>query len=198
MTIKTLITAYSIFLFLISAFSANADDPIGLNVGDIAPNFKGSNQFEKKVELNELLKEGPVVLLFYRGHWCKYCNRQLADLSDSLKLIEDKGATVIAITPEITEFIDKTSKMFDDSFQILSDTGMTIMNIYNVKFEVNKSTVTKYKFAGINLNEFNGDNSTNLPVPATYIIGQDGIIDYVFFNKNYNKRVSVNTILLNL
>ena len=188
----------SLFLLLLIRGITKAEDPKGLNIGDVAPGFRAVDQFNKQINLYEELDKGPVVLMFYRGHWCKYCNKQLEELSDSLKFIVEKGAFIITVTPEVMEFVDETSKQYKDAFRIISDKEMKIMNNYKVSFEVKKTTITRYKFAGINLSEFNGDNGSNLPVPATYIINQQGIIDYVFFDENYKKRVSVKTLLMHL
>lgn len=198
MTINKSIHIYSLILFLLMSCSLKAEDPKGLKLGDKAPNIHASDQFGETFDLAKQLENGPVVLLFYRGHWCKYCNRQLEALSDSLQFIINKGATIITITPEVMEFVDETSKQYKNSFRIISDTEMKIMQAYKVNFEVKKSTITKYKFGGINLDTYNGSNGNNLPVPATYIINQEGIIDFVYFDANYKKRVSVNTILMNL
>jgi len=188
----------SLFLLLLIRGITKAEDPKGLNIGDVAPGFRAVDQFNKQINLYEELDKGPVVLMFYRGHWCKYCNKQLEELSDSLKFIVEKGAFIITVTPEVMEFVDETSKQYKDAFRIISDKEMKIMNNYKVSFEVKKTTITRYKFAGINLSEFNGDNGSNLPVPATYIINQQGIVDYVFFDENYKKRVSVKTLLMHL
>ena len=198
MTINKPILYYPFFLFLLFAFISKSDNPTGLSVGAIAPKFNAIDQFGKQFDLGKQLKEGPVVLMFYRGHWCKYCNRQLEELSDSLQFILEKGASVVTITPEVMEFVDETSQKFNRSFRIISDTDMKIMNAYNVTFKVDNGTNTKYKIWGIKLDEYNGDNGANLPVPATYVINQDGTIKYAFFNENYKKRVSVETILMNL
>jgi peroxiredoxin len=198
MTINKPIFLYSLFLFSLLACILKAEDPKGLATGAIAPQFKAIDQFGKAFDLEDQLKQGPVVLMFYRGHWCKYCNRQLEELSDSLAFIIEKGASVVTVTPEVMEFVDETSKKFKDSFRIISDSDMEIMNAYKVSFKVEKATNAKYKIWGIKLDEFNGGNGANLPVPATYIINQDGTIRYVFFNENYKKRVSVKTILMNL
>lgn len=198
MTINKPIFLYSLFLFSMLACILKAEDPKGLATGGIAPQIKAMDQFGKAFDLEDQLKHGPVVLMFYRGHWCKYCNRQLEELSDSLAFIIEKGASIVTVTPEVTEFVDETSKKFNDSFRIISDSDMEIMNAYKVSFKVEKATNTKYKVWGIKLDEFNGENGANLPVPATYIINQDGTIRYVFFNENYKKRVSVKTILMNL
>jgi len=198
MIINKLIHVYSLILFLLMSCVSNAQDPTGLKLGEKAPNIHAMDQFGKSFDLEEQLENGPVVLMFYRGHWCKYCNRQLEELSDSLSFIINKGASIITVTPEVMEFVDETSRQYKSSFRIISDTEMKIMNDYKVTFEVKKSTITKYKFAGINLDKYNGENGTNLPVPATYIINQDGYIEYAYFDANYKKRVSVKTILMNL
>jgi len=75
---------------------------------------------------------------------------------------------------------------------------MSIMKAYKVNYAVSKTKNTNFKIWGIKLDDFNGDNGTNLPVPATYIISKKGIIKYAFFNENYKKRISVSTILMNL
>lgn len=195
--IKSILIHTSV-LFMLLSTHASAQHPSGLKTGDKAPMFSAIDQFKKPFHLADQLKKGPVVMIFYRGHWCKYCNRQLENLSDSIGLIIDKGASVVTVTPEIMEFIDETSKKYKATFKIISDVDMQIMKAYKVNFKVKTSTLTKYRFAGINLNEFNGENGTNLPVPATFIIQPDGNISYVFFNEDYKKRVSMREVIQNL
>jgi peroxiredoxin len=187
-------------LILISICSevSRGDDPEGLSVGEKAPLFHGIDQFNNEFNLEQQLREGPVVLIFYRGHWCKYCNQHLESLNDSIEFIIEKGASVITVTPEKMEFIDETSKKFQGSFRIISDEGMKIMEAYQVKYGLDSFTNSKYKIWGINLDKFNGENGDNLPVPATYIIDQDGSIKYTFYNTDYKKRVPIKTILENL
>lgn len=185
-------------MFLIFSFIQKGEIQHGLLAGENAPNFKAVDQFDNPFNLDDQLKKGPVVLMFYRGHWCKYCNRQLEELSDSLSLIIEKGASVVAVTPETFEFVKETSSKINNTIRIISDLEMSIMKAYKVNYKVGKSKNTNFKIWGIKLDEFNGDNGTNLPVPATYIINQKGKIKYVFYNENYKKRVSVSTILMNL
>lgn len=174
------------------------DEPTGLNVGDVAPDFTAKNQNNKEVNLKELLKSGSVVLLFYRGEWCPYCNRQLKALEDSLSLIREKGANIIAISPEKLENINKTIEKTKVTFNIVTDENSQIMNAYKVAFELDEKTTKKYKGWGIDLTEKNGSNGNNLPVPAVYIINKEGKITYRYFDVNYAKRVSVQEILKNL
>lgn len=174
------------------------DKPMGLNVGDVAPDFTAKNQNNKDVNLKELLKSGSVVILFYRGEWCPYCNRQLKALEDSLALIKSKGANIIAISPEKLENINKTIEKTKVTYNVVTDENSQIMKAYKVAFELDEKTTEKYKGWGINLMERNGSSGNNLPVPAVYIINKEGKITYRYFDVNYKNRTSVQEILKNL
>jgi peroxiredoxin len=169
--------------------------PTGLKVGDKAPMFMTMDADGNKVSLEDMLKKGEVVVQFYRGQWCPYCNKQLSQMNDSMQMIKDKGANVLLVTPETKEGVGKTKMKTKVKFAIVSDSGMTIMKAYKVNFMLDAETVTKYKGYGIDLNAANGANGNNLPVPATYVIGKDGMIKYVYFNVNYSQRASVKDIL---
>lgn len=173
-------------------------DPRGLKVGDPAPAFMGKDNQGNDFDLQAALKKGPVVLVFYRGQWCPYCNKQLSRLNDSLQFLKNKGASVVAVSPEIQENVAKTVAKTKVSFPVLSDNGLTIMRSYQVNFAVDEDTQAKYRKYGIEFDKANGSNGANLPVPATYIIGQDGKIRYAFFNPDYSKRSSVKDLLDNL
>ncbi len=184
---------------LVIAFIINAQDgPKGLNVNVAAPSFSAKDQNGKTVSLNEELKKGQVVLVFYRGQWCPYCNKHLKKLEDSLSLITAKGAILITITPEKPENISKTIEKTKASYSILFDDGLKIMKSYDVAFAVDEKTVEKYKGYGIDFTKANGENGDNLPVPALYIIGMDGKIAYRYFDTDYSKRASVAEILAHL
>jgi peroxiredoxin len=170
----------------------------GLKVNDVAPNFKAKDQSGKKVSLSKELKKGSVVMVFYRGQWCPYCNKQLKGLEDSLSLLTAKGASVIGITPEKPENISKTIEKTKVSFPIVHDKGLKIMKSYDVSFGVDAPTVEKYKGYGIDFEQANGTNGANLPVPAVYIINKEGKITYRFFDTDYRKRPSVAELLNNL
>ena len=173
-------------------------NPEGLKVNDKAPNFSAKDQNGKTVELNELLKKGSVVMVFYRGEWCPYCNKQLTELEDSMALITNKGATLIAVSPEKQENISKTIQKTKATYSVLSDDSLKIMSAYKVAYELDEQTNEKYKKWGINLSDKNGNNGNNLPVPAVYIINKEGKITYLYFDVNYKNRVSVSEILSHL
>lgn len=200
-----MIHRFSIFgIVLYATFSLLSNDLLGqsptseLKVADEAINFTGVDQFGNSFELVKALEKGPVVLLFYRGHWCPYCNKQLSQMEDSLSFILDKGGIVVAVTPEKPEYIAKTIEKTDASFLILHDEDLSIMNAYGVSFELSDVLVNKYLNRGRDFNVINGTNGSNLPVPATYIISQENKILYVFYDADYKKRVTVGKILNNL
>ena len=173
-------------------------NPEGLFPGGKAPDFTAKDQHGNQINLKDLTKQGPVVIVFYRGYWCPFCNRELKRLADSLQLIKDKGATVIAISPELESNIDTTIKKTGAEFSILHDKDLKIMKAYNVWFEVPENTVTRYRNTGIDLAKINGTNGTNLPVPAVYIINKQRDVIWRFFETDYKKRPSVQAILDNL
>ena len=171
----------------------------GLNLNDKAPEFTAIDQNGKSISLKNELRNGPVVLVFYRGQWCPYCNKQLKQLEDSLGQIKAKGGTVLTITPEKQENIAKTITKTKASYAILHDEGLQIMKSYDVAFKVDDKTIESYKKYGIDFAQANGEaNGANLPVPAVYVINKDGRITYKYFNSNYSKRSSVKDILAHL
>lgn len=184
---------------VLGAFSVMAQSgPKGLAVLSIAPGFTATDQNGKVQELKSLLMKGPVVLIFYRGQWCPYCNKQLKQLEDSLLQISAKGATLIAVTPEKPENITKTITKTKATYPVLYDAGLKIMESYDVAFDVDAETIEKYKKYGIDFEKANGSNGAVLPVPAVYIISKEGKITYKHFDADYSKRASVAEILSKL
>ena len=170
--------------------------PKGLNLNDKAPDFTAKDQNGKNISLKNELKNGAVVLVFFRGQWCPFCNRQLKQLEDSLGQITAKGAKVLTITPEKEENITKTITKTKASFSILHDEGLQIMKSYDVAFKVDDKTIETYKKYGIDFSDANGvSNGANLPVPAVYVINKEGKIVYKYFDTDYRKRSSVKDIL---
>ncbi|SMB99468.1 alkyl hydroperoxide reductase/ Thiol specific antioxidant/ Mal allergen [Hymenobacter roseosalivarius DSM 11622] len=165
-----------------------------LAAGSVAPAFKGKDAAGRPVELKQLLKKGPVVLYFYRGQWCPYCNKQLSQLQDSLQLLTAKGAQVVVITPETQENIGKTVEKTKAAFPIVQDRGFVIMTAYHTTFTVDEPTAKKYRGFGVDLRQANGAQEDVLPVPATYVIGCNGRIKFVYFNPDYKQRASVHRI----
>jgi len=192
-----------IFFFLSSLITHQIlvaqEKPEGLFINSKAPDFKATDQYGNEIRLKDILKDSVVVLIFYRGQWCPYCNKQLRKLEDSLQLIKNKGARLIAITPEMPESISKTIEKTKASYHLIYDKDMKIMKAYGVNFQVDDKSVARYKNADIDLLSANGQkDKAFLPVPATYIIGKEGTILYRYFNSDYKKRPSIEEILDNI
>lgn len=167
----------------------------GLKKGEQAPLFKAVDNNGKEVNLKALLKtHKAVVLFFYRGQWCPYCNKHLQQLQDSLQMLTDKGAYVVGVTPETAENINKTIVKTHASFSIIQDRGYKIMKAYDVNYVLDANTVTAYKKYGIDLEQNNGNTDHMLPVPATYVIDKSGKLVFVHFDKDYRNRASVRRI----
>ena len=182
----------------VNYFSFAQKTPKGLQLLDEAPAFAAIDQNGTLIELKDLLNKGSVVMVFYRGQWCPYCNKQLSALQDSLGFIIKKGATLIAVSPEKPANISKTVEKTKATYSVLFDDSLKIMKSYDVAFSLDSTTIEKYKKFGIDFYDANGSNGAALPVPAVYIINREGIIIFKHFDPDYRKRVSVQEILLHL
>jgi peroxiredoxin len=194
---KALFT-FAFLLFSFSILSAQ-DKPEGLFINSKAPEFKGKDQNGADVSLKDLKKKGPVVVVFYRGNWCPYCNKELKRMQDSLQLLTAKGAQVVAISPEQSAGITKTVEKTGATFPILTDVDMKIAKGYGVAYQVDEKTQQRYKSFGNDLLEVNGQKEkAYLPIPAVYIVNRDGSVTFRFFEEDYKKRVFVKDLLQNL
>jgi len=177
----------------------SAEDANGLTVGVKAPVFQAIDADSVIFKLAQALKTGPIVLIFYRGHWCPICNKHLGAVQDSLKFITDRGATVVAISPEKPEYLEKMADKTGAAFRLLYDEGYTIADAYDVTFTPGKRQMIMYNtFLNANLKKTHSDDSQRLPIPATYIISSEGNIVWRQFDPDYHKRSTVKDILDNL
>lgn len=172
--------------------------PEGLKVGEEAPDFTALGNSGDSIHLSGLLQKGKVALFFYRGAWCPYCRRQMSELQDSLQLILDKNVTVVVITPEKSESIEKMVGKSGATFNIIHDENYEIMKLYKTAFKLDAKTIKRYNNKNLGVAKANGNEDYILPVPATYIIENDGTISFVFFDTNYKNRVTVKELLRHL
>lgn len=184
-----------LFITICVSFCNSQSNPAGLQVNDKAPEFTAKDQNGKVISLKDELKNGKVVLIFYRGQWCPYCNKQLKGLEDSLSLITSKGAIVLAITPEQPANVSKTIEKTKATYSILTDDNLKIMKDYDVAYTVDPAMLEKFKGYGIDFSLANGNNGANLPVPAVYVIDKTGNITYKYFDADYTKRPTVQEIV---
>ncbi len=156
-------------------------------VGDQAPDFTLNNALGKPVSLGDYLKKGNVVLTWYRGGWCPYCNFTLQELQNELPNFTTDGANLIALTPELPDQSITTAEKNNLKFEVLSDLGNKIAKEYGIVFQLNEEVAGMYN-EGFQLNEHNGDKSNELPLAATYVINQNGKIIYSFLDADYRNR----------
>ena len=187
-------------LFLVFLFSAfNMTSQINneyLQIGDQAPEITGVDQNGLIINSTEILKSNKILMVFYRGNWCPYCKKHIGSLQDHLSEFTKKGVYVMVVTPESVDKTKETAEKWDTNFSIINDVDNKIMIDYKVAFEVNKENVPNYYgFVTNKVAEYNVANNNVLPVPATYIIDQDGKISYVQYDPNYKNRSDFSEIL---
>lgn len=167
---------------------ASAQAQRARKAGDIAPEFTLSDPDGKPVSSRQLLARGPLVVSFYRGVWCPYCNLELQALQDSLSEIAARGASLVAISPQTAPNSRKSQRDNKLSFPILSDTNSEVANAFGIRFALQDYLIEVYKSFKNDLPVINGDPSWVLPMPARYVIGTDGIIAYSEVNPDYTQR----------
>lgn len=166
-----------------------------LNVGDKAPDFTLGGPEGKQVRFSDILENGPVVLTWYRGAWCPYCNIALASLTKHNDKFQKLGATLVALTPELPDTNSETVKEQGLPFEVLSDIDHKVADQYGLVFQLNDDTRERYQ-EKFKLVERSGENAADrLPLAATYVIGTDGVITYAFLDADYRRRAEPEAIL---
>lgn len=170
----------------------------GLSRGEKAPNFNLPDAKGETVELYDQLNQGPVVLTFYRGGWCPYCNMELRAYQQILREFKDEGAQLVAISPQTPDQSLSTQEKNELEYHVLSDVGNEVANQYNLVYQLPEFLVEVYKDKGLNVDKHNGDDTWTLPVSATYIIDTDGTIVYEYTKSDYKDRAEPSEVLAEL
>lgn len=181
-------------LFLASIFVQGQDVSKALKEGDKAINFTLKNAKGKEVSLFSLLEKGNVVITWYRGGWCPYCNVALNQLQQKLPELKSLNTTLVALTPELPDHSLSTKEKNELEFEVLTDINNEVARQYGIVFKLDDKTAQRYEQA-LHLSSRNGTNSSELPVPATYIIDRKGRIRYAYVNPDYTKRANPEDIV---
>ncbi len=160
-----------------------------LKEGSKMPAFSLPNAINETVSSNILLKKGPLVINFYRGGWCPYCNLELRAFQQALPEITDLGAQLVAISPNLPDKSLSSIEKNSLNFEVLSDIGNKISRQFGLVFTLDAELRPLYKQFGVEIPTFNGDESYELPIPATYVVNSDGIITLAFVDADYTKRL---------
>jgi len=184
----------SIFKKAIEELQKNATE-YGLKIGEKAPNFMLENQLGETVELKKVLEEKKVVLVFYRGAWCPYCNLQLKAYQEILSEIVALNGTLIAINPQMPDDGMKLSEKLNLRFDVLSDPDLKAIESYHLKYELPEDLREVYKKLGLDLSQLNANHNWELPITATFIIDQLGMICHAYTDVDYKHRMEPKDIL---
>jgi peroxiredoxin len=159
-----------------------------LKPGDRAPDFTLPDATGRSVSLSERLKDGPVVLKFYRGGWCPYCNLELRAYQKALPELAAVGAQLVAVSPESPDHSLSTKEKNALAFSVLSDRGGATARAYRLAFQLSPELKALYQSRGRDLAEWNGGDWT-LPVPGTFVVGTDGRIVLAHVDADYRSRL---------
>lgn len=159
-----------------------------LGVGAIAPSFELRDHNDNLVSSATLLVKGPLVICFFRGRWCPFCVGQLEAMKRVLPQIEAAGAPMVAISPQTVKQSFFMADQHKLRFPLLADLGNQVARQFGLVYRVPEDQQAIYRRAFINLPNANGDDSWELPIPATYIINQDGKVRYYWANADYTER----------
>lgn len=167
-----------------------------LKVGDKAPTFKLPDADGNIVDSTALLAQGPLVVTFYRGVWCPYCNMDLQAIQETLPQLRQQRASVVAISPQTAANSRRSARENKLGFPILSDAGNDVAAAFGLRFKLPDYLIDLYKNTfGNDLALVNGDSSWTLPMPARYVIAPDGTILYAEVNPDYTRRPDPSVLL---
>lgn len=164
-------------------------------VGDTAPGFSLPTATGETLNLDTLLSTGPVVLTFYRGAWCPFCNMALRALQQHHTEITARGAQLVAVSPQIPDESLTLAEKHSLDFDVLSDPGSETAERYGLAFDLTDELATVYDSFGFDLQHVNGGHARTLPIPATYVIDRDATIRWAFVDTDYVARAEPSDIL---
>lgn len=163
--------------------------------GNIAPSFTLSDAFGKAISLSAVLKDGPAVVTFYRGGWCPYCVIQLQEYQRYLHEIIALGAKLLAVSPQLPRGSLSVAKENRLNFDVLSDTGNQVARSFGLVYAVPAELRQALTSVGVSLPSFNGDQSWELPLTATYVVAPSGLVTLAFVEVDYRQRLEPEEIL---
>jgi peroxiredoxin len=166
-----------------------------LKTGDRAPAIVLGNARGDAVDVGALLKNGPVIVSFYRGGWCPYCNLELRAFQQILPEIKAAGAALVAISPEKPDDTLSTAEKNALSFEVLSDVGQKVGRAFGLVYDFSDELKSAYKEFGIDIPGKNGAEDWALPISATYVIDRDGTIIYAYTDADYRDRAEPADVL---
>lgn len=167
----------------------------GIPIGEPAPAFSLPDANGTPVALDDRLRDGPVVLSFYRGAWCPICNTELAALQEALPDIHARGARLVAVSPQAPDRSQELVQRLGLAYDVLSDLDQSVIRAYRLQFRLDDDLRPIYRGFNMALDQHNADGTWNLPVPATFVIDQHRVVRARHVDPNYRERMHVENIL---
>lgn len=172
-----------------AALKVSGIEDFALRAGAKVPDFELPELAGGTLPLTGLLADGPLVISFYRGAWCPYCNLEMQALQKALPDIEAAGARLVAIAPELPENAAGIRDKGNLTFPLLQDAGNAVARQFGLVFTLPEALRPIYEAFGIDIAANQGNDSFELPMPATYIVGSGGVIAHAFVDSDYTKRM---------
>jgi peroxiredoxin len=166
-----------------------------LNVGGKMPSFSLNDSFDKKINSDDLLKEGHLIIVFYRGAWCPFCNLYLRGMQRRLPEFKEQGANLIAVSVEPTDKSLAVSQKNKLNYTVLSDPNLNVARKFGIVYEMPKVTNDAILEVGFDIAKYNNMEKAELPLSATYVVSSSGEVVYTFLEPDYKKRADPNVII---
>lgn len=165
------------------------------DVGDPMPPFMLPNSSGRLVSLDDLIQSGPVVVSFNRGHWCEYCAIELSALAQALGALSARGATVVSIMPETQDFIRRAKIACGGNLEILSDIDNAYALETGLAIWVGDRVRRIYSAHGVQLEKYQNSEAWFLPIPATFVVGRDGLVIARYVDPDFRRRMEIDDII---
>lgn len=171
-------------------------------VGEEAPKYVLPDENGTEVSLDDLLKKGPVIMSFFKGDFCGYCDLELKALQRALPQFKKYGAILLGISPHTVSISFELKEKKDLSYSILSDKGNAIAENYGLRFKMQEQlmdVMASFGFDGMGeVYGDSGEETNTMPIPGTFVIGMDGNIVYAFVDSDHTKRAEPSDIIASL
>jgi len=187
---------------ILNAFGSSVEDlktknieDNSIQVGQKMPEFLLPNAYGEKIHSTQILKKGKMILAFYRGNWCPYCNLELKFLQDNLSRIKEKNAVLVAISPQNPDHSLTMVEKNNLEFEVLTDHNNDFAKKLGIVFQLQDFVLPYYQNLGIDLSLFNNNKENTLPVPAVFVVDENSKIIYKFLDVNYMNRIDIEELI---
>lgn len=171
------------------------DEPYGLKLGEKVSNFSAFDHFGKPATFESLSESAPLLVIFYRGGWCPYCNRQIRQLTEAWPEFKKRGVTPVLISADKPDAAALASRTYEIPFPVLSDPKLKAHDAFKVTMTLDADTIEKYKGYGIELSDWSGEEHASFAVSSAFLIAKSGKVKWSHSSLDYAKRPSVDQLL---